>query len=76
MDGSDDMPQDPNGDTDTDSDGIDDRIDPDDDNDGLNDQEEFLLGTNPKNLTVTVGSLIKMNWSKTIPTTLTLTGMV
>ena len=41
LDGSDDMPQDPNGDTDTDGDGLDDRVDPDDDNDGLTDQEEF-----------------------------------
>ena len=48
VDGSDDMPQDPTGDTDTDGDGLDDRIDPDDDNDGLTDQEEFDLGTNPK----------------------------
>lgn len=49
IDGSDDMPKDQTGDTDTDGDGLDDAIDPDDDNDGLTDQEEFNLGTDPKN---------------------------
>ncbi|MGT2757762.1 LPXTG cell wall anchor domain-containing protein, partial [Streptococcus ovuberis] len=35
--------------TDTDGDGISDDQDPDDDNDGVNDKDEELVGTNPKN---------------------------
>ncbi|WP_375102433.1 Ig-like domain-containing protein [Paenibacillus sp. RS8] len=37
-----------NGELDTDGDGIPDSLDPDDDNDGLTDEEEIVLGTNPK----------------------------
>ncbi|WP_339290055.1 Ig-like domain-containing protein [Paenibacillus sp. FSL E2-0201] len=37
-----------NGELDTDGDGIPDSLDPDDDNDGLTDEEEIMLGTNPK----------------------------
>ncbi|MEK4235841.1 Ig-like domain-containing protein [Paenibacillus sp. FSL H7-0714] len=36
------------GELDTDGDGIPDRLDPDDDNDGLTDEQEIVLGTDPK----------------------------
>ncbi|WP_234530248.1 Ig-like domain-containing protein [Paenibacillus pseudetheri] len=36
------------GELDTDGDGIPDSLDPDDDNDGLTDEQEIVLGTNPK----------------------------
>ncbi len=46
--GDDDFPLDPNEQVDTDGDGIGDNSDPDDDNDGLTDDQEAILGTNPK----------------------------